>query len=500
MAVANRATLATMPPVLGIFCTRLPRIAIVICAAASFMVAVVLSQAWRVHDFWWLLSAAPLLVVGWRRQSWVFLAGIVCFFMVAGLLRGTQYMDKKQLYTQLQKQKVVLIARANTDAVYGTKHQLTFEVRDARLADGRALVGLLQISGFGESMVYKGDWLRIEGTLLASRGNASGRMSFASLQVITRGSSVIDDVRRRFAAGIQSALPEPAASFGMGLLVGQRNTLPQDTTEQLQKVGLTHIIAVSGYNLTIIMQAMGRLMKRRSKFQYMFCSVTLVVVFLLLTGQSPSIVRASVVCGLGLWAWWYGRVINPLVLLCTAAALTVAGNPLYMWGNVSWMLSFLAFFGVLVVSPLVTRRWFSRKPPGLIGAMVLESLCAEVMTLPYVLYIFGTVSTVSTLANVLVAAFVPLAMLCSLVAGLAGMAFSVLAGWVAWPATWVLTYMLDMVQLLSTVPHAFIEHIGFSLWMLVASYALVGALLLISWHKSRQNGIITDNTASNSKE
>jgi len=489
-----------MPPMFRLLNLRVPRTVIVISVTLAFMLAVVAAQKWRLSDGRWLIGGAVLVAIGWRRQGLVFLLGLLCLCVVAGLLRGTQYMDKKLLYYQLERQQIVMIARANSDAVYGTKQQLTFEVRDARLADGRRLVGLLQVSGFGAPMVYKGDWLRIEGKLLTSRGNVSGRMSFAAIQVVARGSSGIDDVRRRFAAGIQSTVPEPAASFGMGLLVGQRNTLPDDTTEQLQKVGLTHIIAVSGYNLTIIMQAMARLMKKRSKFQYMFCSVVLLMTFLLLTGQSPSIVRASVVCGLGLWAWWYGRTINPLVLLLTAAAITVAANPLYMWGNVSWMLSFLAFFGVLVVSPAIMQRWFSTRPPGLIGAMIIESLCAEVMTLPYVLHIFGTLSTVSTVANVLVAAFVPLAMLCSLVAGLAGMIIPGFAGWVTWPATWVMTYMLDMVHILSKVPHAFMEHIGFSAWMLAVSYAVVGIVLLISWHKGRQNGIITDNTECNVKE
>jgi len=486
--------------VFAIFSIRLPRAALVIVATLAFIFGVFTAQIWRVYDAWWLVCAVPLLLVGRKKQGIIFLLGAAGIFATLGLLRGTQYMDKKQLYTQLERQKVSLVARANSDAVYGTKHQLTFEVRDAQLSDGRRLVGVLQISGFGESMVYKGDWLLIEGKLFTSRGNASGRISFASLRVIARGNSLIDDVRRGFAAGIQSTLPEPVASFGMGLLVGQRNTLPKETSEQLQKVGLTHIIAVSGYNLTIIMQAMGRLMKKRSKFQYMFCSVALMVTFLLLTGQSPSIVRASVVCGLGLWAWWYGRTINPLVLLMTAAAITVAGNPLYIWGNVSWMLSFLAFFGVLVVSPAVMRRWFGQRQPGLVGAMVIESLCAEIMTLPYVLYIFGTLSTISTAANVLVAAFVPLAMLSSLIAGLAGMMVPELAGWLAWPATWVMTYMLDVVYLLSQVPHAFIEHVGFPAWMLAFSYMFVAVLLLISWHKGRQNGIITDNTERNVKE
>jgi competence protein ComEC len=465
------------------------------------MVSVMISQQLRLHDGWWLVISLPWIVLGWRAHGIVLLCGLILLATVAGCLRGTQYMDKKDVYGRLEGQNVLLAGQASSDAVYGNKHQLVFDLRDARLArDGQRLVGTLQISGFGESMVYKGDRIEVRGKLFTSRGNNSGRISYATLTLLSRGQSMIDDVRRRFAAGMQSTVPEPAASFGMGLLVGQRNTLPKDVSEQLQKVGLTHIIAVSGYNLTIIMQAVGRVMKKRSKFQYMFLSIGLMLTFLLLTGQSPSIVRASVVCGLGLWAWWYGRTIKPIVLLMTAAAITIAANPLYAWGNVSWMLSFLAFFGVLVVSPIIMHRWHSGREPGFIAGIIIESLCAEVMTLPYVLFIFGQMSTVATFSNLLVASFVPLAMLCSVIAGLVGMICPTVAGWLSWPATMVMTYMLDVVHILSEIPHAFVEGIGFSVWMMVSSYGLVGIMLWIAWHRGHQNGIITDNTERNEKE
>jgi competence protein ComEC len=162
---------------------------------------------------------------------------------------------------------------------------------------------------------------------------------------------------------------------------------------------------------------------------------------------------------------------------------------------VSWYLSFLAFFGVLVVSPVVVRRIYGQKEPRFLLAIVLESLCAEVMTLPYVLYIFGQMSTVSTLANVLVAALIPPAMLLSLVAGLAGMCAPALLGWLAWPALMLMTYMLDMATLLSRVPHAFIEHIGFSLPMLLTCYGAVLIIILVMIAKNaRKYAIITDKT------
>jgi competence protein ComEC len=474
---------------------RFKRAAIITVASLAMLAGLACGQHSGI-SLWWSVLFAPLLVMSWRSHSVMTLISLAIITGSIGLWRGADFAGNMQIYNAVADQKVQLVATATSDAVYDNHYQLTFEVAHAQLgATGQELPGTLTISGFGAPMIFKGDQVQITGKLRRARGNSVARVSYAQLTVLAHHTSPIDVLRRKFAAGMQSVLPEPVASFGMGILIGQRNTLPDAVSTQLTMVGLTHIIAVSGYNLTIILRAVGRLLQKRSKFQFLTISLSLIGLFLLLTGNSPSIVRAAVVCCLGLAAWFYGRTVQPLVLLLVAACITGLANPLYVWGNVSWYLSFLAFFGVLVVSPVVVRRIYGQKEPRFLLAIVLESLCAEVMTLPYVLYIFGQMSTVSTLANVLVAALIPPAMLLSLVAGLAGMCAPALLGWLAWPALMLMTYMLDMATLLSRVPHAFIEHIGFSLPMLLTCYGAVLIIILVMIAKNaRKYAIITDKT------
>ena len=119
------------------------------------------------------------------------------------------------------------------------------------------------------------------------------------------------------------------------------------------------------------------------------------------------------------------------------------------------------------------------------------------MTLPYVLLIFGQMSTVGIIANVLVVALIPLAMLLTLFAGLAGMLLPAFAGWIAWPAKLLLTYMLDVASLLSKVPHAFLEHIGFSVACLIVAYGSVLFMLVVLWRRGQKYAIITDKIGSN---
>jgi len=109
---------------------------------------------------------------------------------------------------------------------------------------------------------------------------------------------------------VQSALPEPLASFGMGLLIGQRNTLPQEISQDLLMVGLTHIIAVSGYNLTILLRSAEKVSGKRSKRMATLLSLALIGIFLLFAGTSASIVRAAIVSLLSIAAGYYAGHSN----------------------------------------------------------------------------------------------------------------------------------------------------------------------------------------------
>lgn len=479
---------------------RVNQVVLVCIGSVAFMLGI--GVAAYVNGIWWwqICCLALGCILLWRQRSILLLIMLTLTLFGFGVLRGTEYAQKYAAYKRLEDQKVVLVGVAASDAVYGQRSQLTFTLRDTQSVtpEQAELVGTQEVSGFGEPMVYKGQIVKVSGKLRLSRGNNSARLSYAQIEILGGRSSLVDDIRRNFAAGIQSSLPEPAASFGMGILVGQRNTLPEDVTEHLKAVGLTHIIAVSGYNLTVIMRAAQTLFGKRSKYQFMVFSIVLISLFLLIAGGSPSIVRASVVCGLGLAAWYYGRNVSPMVLLLLSGAITAWMNPLYVWGNVSWYLSFLAFFGVLIVAPVVVKRFFSKKEPGLIKMIVIESLCAEAATLPYVLWVFGQFSLVGILGNTLVVAFIPLAMLLTLFAGLAGLFIPFVAGWFAWPASILLTYMLDIAQVLSKTPHGFMDGITFPTSLMVFSYAILCAVLCLMHYKSRQNyAIITDKATKN---
>lgn len=331
-------------------------------------------------------------------------------------------------------------------------------------------------------MIYRGDTVRITGKLYPTRGGFQARMSYSQLERVGLDNSPVHSFTRKFAAGIQSALPEPAASFGLGILIGQRTTLPDELIQQLTLVGLVHIVAVSGYNLTILVRAAARL-KLPSKFQQMVLSVFLVIFFLLVTGFSASIVRAAVISLLGLWAWYYGRRIRPIVLILFAAALTGMVNPFYVWSDLGWYLSFLAFFGVLIIAPMVAR--LLRLSSKAMTMILIETLSAELMTLPVIMMTFGQVSLVSIIANALVVPLIPIAMLLTAIAAAAGALLAPIAGWFAWPATLLLTYILDVVQILASLPFA-LKHYSINTFIMVGLYIFLLVFVLTMQRKLKK--------------
>jgi competence protein ComEC len=474
---------------------KVRRVVLVFALSLAFLIGVGVAHTGHLIDASWAaISVLGVLVTLKHRRLWL-LAWMVALGLSLGWWRGSVYMHNLAQFRQHYYQRVTIVGVASDDATYNDNKQLAFDTRNVRIArTGQQLTGKISISGFGTTGVFAGDSFTASGRLYPSRGSYQGRISFAQLTITGHSTSLVNDLRRKFVAGMETALPEPLASFGMGLLIGQKANLPDDTYNALLMVGLVHIIAVSGYNLTIILQATEGLFKKHSKRLSTLLALTLIGVFLLFAGNSASIVRAAVISVLAIIAAYYGRKFKPLVLLFFAAALTAWANPYYVWTDVSWYLSFLAFCGVMIVAPLVLARLPKRLQNSLVITVAIESLCAEIMTLPYVLHIFGQMSFVALLANVLVVALVPLAMLLSLVAGLSGMLVPALSGWFALPAKLLLTYMLDIANMLSRIPHIFVQNWVLPLTSLLVLYAAVAIVVLGLRHKTKQPefAILTD--------
>ncbi|MGD0765296.1 MAG: DNA internalization-related competence protein ComEC/Rec2 [Dehalococcoidia bacterium] len=307
--------------------------------------------------------------------------------------------------------------------------------------------------------------------------------------------AAVHGLRNDLSSALARALPEPQASLGQGILLGRRAALPQDLTDDLNGTSTSHIIALSGYNVTVlaalIMAATAWLIGRRRAAVLALAAIAAYTVF---TGASPSLVRAAIMGALFLVATLLGRPNSGLISLVVAGAVMTGLNPTVVQ-DVSFQLSFAAAAGLICLTPLLQERTLqllrllSLPDPsrGGLADVLFETAtitaAAVISTLPLMALHFQRLSLVALPANLLVVPAFPFIMVTSAAVAIAGLFSGPLAtalGWVAWLG---LTYMIEAVRLFAGVPFASIELRGFTMGHAVALYVLLGAL---TWLLSRR--------------
>lgn len=460
----------------------------------GLIVGIGLSRNFGQVSYQAVLMLCLCLVLTTYKRNIIFVIVVFCTCLGVGVYRGQGHYHSLNPISDSYYRSVTVRGRVLNDGVYGNKMQLSFDLGALSLADGARVPGKIKVSGFGENTILAGNIAQVDGKLMPGYGQYEGRMSFAKIKLLERNSNMIEDFRRRFAAGMETALPEPQASFAMGIIVGQRSNLPETLKTAFLMVGLTHIIAVSGYNLTIIINALQKFNTKASKRLVAIVIAILATLFVIVAGASASIVRAYLVSMLSLLAGVYGRSFKPLNLIFFVAALTAYMNPRNIWSDISWYLSFLAFYGVLVVSPMIVRALGERVSASIVLAAVVESISAEIMCLPLLLLIFGQMSFIGLLANALVVPLVPMAMFLGFIAGAAAMFNLWLVGWISLPAKFLLSFILTIVQNLAALPKIFASDVYINTWTTIFCYTVIFtiSIKMLYRHRRAKYVIITD--------
>jgi competence protein ComEC len=436
------------------------------------------------ESYIWFLTALILLGVGlWRCRLYV-----LPMIFIAGCLIGAWRGDitQRQLapFNKLVGYQLTLQGKVGEDADVGPDGELILRINVFNI-NSRSISGNVWVSTSAKADIKRGDIVTVSGKLSNGFGSFAGSMFRSSLLHVQRPQpgDVARQVRDTFADSVRTAVPEPQASLGIGYLVGQRRALPPDLSEALQIAGLTHIIVASGYNLTILVRLARRLFVKVSKYLAMLAASSMIIMFIAITGMSPSMSRAGLVAGLSLLAWYYGRKFHPLVLLPFAAAVTLLVNPSYGWNDLGWQLSFAAFAGVMIVAPLAQRYLFGDEKPKLLRQILGETIAAQIVTLPILVLAFGQFSNVAIVANLLILPLVPLAMLLTFVTGVGALIMPPMAHIVGTPITLLLQYMTSVASYLAKLPWAQSE-MAISAVMVVGYCVVVMSLCVYVWRKT----------------
>ena len=217
-------------------------------------------------------------------------------------------------------------------------------------------------------------------------------------------------INRSATGRIQKLISGDSGVLVSGMLLGGTGG-SQRLTQILQSTGLSHIVAVSGYNVTILLIGCWWLVRMLGRKQTLLFTTCLVVLFVFLTGGGASVLRAGVMGVVVISAKFFERRLNVGRVIIYTVGIMLFVNPLMLFWDVGFQLSVLATVGVVYGTPgvvkLLGKLWLPRK----IVEVLATSLAAIVMTLPLIAYTFGQVSSVAVLSNLIVVPLVPIIML-----------------------------------------------------------------------------------------
>ena len=297
-------------------------------------------------------------------------------------------------------------------------------------------------------------------------------------------------IKDGFNGKIMSIMPSPQSGLLSGLLIGGSGLLSKDYQNYFSLTGTTHIVAVSGYNVTIVaeyLMLLGLFLGLWRPQAFWFAAIG-IILFVILTGMPASAVRAGVMGILLIWAMKNGRLANAQNAILFAAGIMLLINPLLLRWDVGFQLSFLATLGIVYVYPIF-HNFVVKKISGGISVItetLFLTLSAQFFVLPILMTNFGKLSLVSPLANVLVLPIIPLTMLIGFFAIMFSFIIYPIGQVLAWLAFLPLKYETTMIQFLAGLKYSSVEIKSFPWWLIAVWYIiLVGGLI---YFRKKTNG------------
>jgi len=365
---------------------------------------------------------------------------------------------------------------ANDPVPQDRTSQLTLSAQAVDAGDGWLPVhGLLLVRVPSHASYQYGDELEVWGELqtppedgdfsyrayLARQGIHS-LISYPKIRLLGHGQGKpllqwLYAMRRHTRDIIVAMLPEPEAALLTGILVGSDEGIPRALMDQFRATGTAHIIAISGFNITLIAASLVRVFTRvLQRYIALVVAMAVIALYTVFVGAEAPVVRAAIMGGLSALAVIVGRRSHaPTALLAAAWAMT-AWQPFTLW-DVGFQLSFASSLGlVLYAEPLqracqavlvrVVPEATAKRVSALLQDALLTTIAAMVTTLPLMFYHFGHFSPLGLLANALILPVQPAIMYLGSTAAMLGWVFLPLAKGVGWAAWLFLTYTIRVVE------------------------------------------------------
>lgn len=273
----------------------------------------------------------------------------------------------------------------------------------------------------------------------------SGVISFAEVQRISSGNgnkikSRLFNVKNQIITSFKKVLGAKESAFLSGLTLGERGEFPEEFKAAMSKSGTTHLVALSGYNITIIVWAvMGIFVYFLSRRLSFILTIFVIFGFVMMTGAEASVVRAAIMGILVILAREVGRFFDFRNAIVLAGFVMVFQNPKVLVFDVGFQLSFLALLGIIYLRPALVKFFRITKEPGFLSSRdnLLTTASAQLMVAPLLISNFGNFSLTSLFANIIVLEFIPVTM---------GLGFIIAAfSWFSYNLAFVFSWLVEIL-------------------------------------------------------
>lgn len=357
-------------------------------------------------------------------------------------------------------------------------------------------IPLLQATG-----IYPGENLSIQGILYRPqaatnpggfdfRAYVAGQGAFAGL----KGNEVFTSerqqptwglwqLRQRIVRANLRGLGSPAGQLVSSMVLGRKAVdLPEDIRDRFIRTGLAHVLAASGFHVSLLLGMVLRLSDRFSARNRLIIGSIALGIYLGLTGLQPSVMRAGLMGAGVLIALATNSKVRPLGSLLLAATILLLIDPSWIW-DLGFQLSFLATWGLLVTAPALYKRldWL---PPTIATAMAIP-LAASIWTLPLLCYVFNTVATYSIVVNIISTPLITIISLGGMIGAIAALIIPAIGSAIAWLLLYPTLFLIEITKLFTNLPGSAFAVGKISLGLVIILYGLIGLVWLSSWWRSR---------------
>lgn len=297
-----------------------------------------------------------------------------------------------------------------------------------------------------------------------------------------------DEIRQYVAGRLTQLFPGEQSGYMAGLIIGLQDELDPGQYQQFSRLGLTHILAISGLHVAVFIWAcmQGLRLLRRTRETALTVTLILIPLYVLFAGASPSVVRSGLMSMIALYAAKKHWLRDGLHIIGASAMLMLLWNP-YLLLDVSFQLSFIVTAALIIGVPYVDR--LLPIPWKTLRSAVSVTFMAQLASFPLTIYYFNQFSLMSLPANLLLVPFISFVVLpLGTFALLLGMIHPAAGWWLAWLVGQLNEWSFQLIELLNRFEQARMIWPTPSVGWIPAYYAALGCLLY-SMDQRRQRRI-----------